>query len=82
MPKILYPTDWTLASKGIFFVDWGQQPSIDFYDFDLQRVTRKIPLDKKPNMWGGLSLSADETWLAYSQVNQVGSDLMLVDGFR
>lgn len=82
MPKVVYPTDWTLGSKGIFFVDWGQKPSIDFYEFGSARVTRKIPLDRQPNMWGGLALSPDETWLAYSQENQSGSDLMLVEGFK
>jgi Tol biopolymer transport system component/DNA-binding winged helix-turn-helix (wHTH) protein len=82
MPKVVYPTDWTLGSKGIFFVDWGQKPSIDFYDFGLQRVTRKVSLDRQPDSWGGLSLSADETWLAYTQMSQNGSDLMLVEGFR
>jgi len=82
MPRVVYPTDWTLGSKGIYFVDWGQKPSIDFYDFGSRRVTRKIPLDKQPSMWGGLALSPDETWLAYSQANHAGSDLMLVEGFR
>jgi Tol biopolymer transport system component/DNA-binding winged helix-turn-helix (wHTH) protein len=82
MPKILYPMDWTLGSKGIFFVDWSQRPRIDFFDLASQRVTLKIPLDGRPEIWGGLALSPDETWLAYSQVNQTGSDLMLVEGFR
>ncbi|HEX5234747.1 MAG TPA: hypothetical protein VFW25_05390 [Silvibacterium sp.] len=82
MPKIHYPTDWALASKGIFFVDWGQKPSIDFFDFGKQRVTRKIALDKQPLMWGGLALSADESWIAYTQVDYGNSGLMLVEGFR
>ena len=82
MPKIVYPTDWTLGSKGIFFIDWGSRSSIDFYDFASQRVTRKIPLDKQPDMWGGLALSPDETWLAYPQLHEANSDLMLVEGFR
>jgi Tol biopolymer transport system component/DNA-binding winged helix-turn-helix (wHTH) protein len=82
MPRIVYPTDWTLGSKGIYFIDWGPKSSIDFFDFASERVTRKIPLDKQPIMWGGLSLSADESWLMYSQTKQTGSDLMLVEGFR
>jgi Tol biopolymer transport system component len=82
MPRIVYPTDWTLGSKGIYFIDWGPKSSIDFFDFVSERVTRKIPLDKQPIMWGGLSLSADESWLMYSQLKQTGSDLMLVEGFR
>jgi hypothetical protein len=41
-----------------------------------------IPLDKQPTLWGGLSLSLDETWPAYCQVDVASSDLMLVEGFR
>jgi Tol biopolymer transport system component len=82
IPKLGCANDWVLTSRGIYFVDFGKQPGIDFFDFSSHRVTKKIPLDKQPFWWGGLSLSPDETWLAYSQVDQVGSDLMLVDGFR
>lgn len=81
MPAVL-ATDWALGSKGIYFLHRGSNPAIDFFDFSLKRVTRKIPLDKQPGDWGVLALSPDETWLAYSQVSQSGSDLMLVEGFR
>jgi Tol biopolymer transport system component/DNA-binding winged helix-turn-helix (wHTH) protein len=82
MPKLGIGSDWVLSSKGIFFVDFGQQPGIDFFDFSLHRVTKRIPLDKQPTLWGGLSLSPDETWIAYSQVDVASSHLMLVEGFR
>jgi hypothetical protein len=82
MSRILYPTDWTLGLKGIYFIHWGPKSSIEFFDFAPERVTRKIPLDKQPVMWGGLSLSADENWLMYSQLKETGSDLMLVEGFQ
>jgi len=35
----------------------------------------------KPTDWG-LSVSPDEHWLLYTQVDQSGSDLMLVESFR
>jgi Tol biopolymer transport system component len=82
MPKLGCGNDWVLGSKGIFFSDFGQQPGIDFFDFSTHRVTRKIPLGKPPDWWGGLSLAPDETWLAFSQADQTSSDLMLVEGFR
>jgi hypothetical protein len=82
MSRILYPTDWTLGLKGIYFIHWGPKSSIEFFDFAPERVTRKIPLDKQPVMWGGLSLSADENWFMYSQLKETGSDLMLVEGFQ
>ena len=82
MPKLGCGNDWVLSSKGIFFVDFGQQPGIDFFDFSSHRVTKKILLNKQPAYWGGLSLSPDESWLTYSQTDEAGSDLMLVEGFR
>jgi hypothetical protein len=82
MPKLGIGNDWMLSSKGIFFVDFGQQPGVDFFDFSSHRVTKRIPLDKQPTWWGGLSVSPDETWLAYSQIDNIGSNLMLVEGFR
>ena len=82
MPKLGIGRDWVLGSKGIFFVDFGQQPGIDFFDFSSHRVTKRIPLDKQPTLWGGLSLSPDEMWIAYSQVDVASSVLMLVEGFR
>jgi len=82
MPMMENGNDWVLGSKGIFFVVRTPAPGIDFYDFSSHRVTRKISLDRHPSDWGGLSLSPDETWLAYSQVDEVASHLMLVEGFR
>ena len=57
MPKLGCGNDWVLSSKGIFFVDFGQQPGIDFFDFSSHRVTKKILLNKQPAYWGGLSLA-------------------------
>ncbi len=82
MPMMQNGNDWVLSSKGIFFVVRTPEPGIDFYDFSSQRVTRKISFDRRPSDWGGLSLSPDETWLAFSQVDEVSSHLMLVEGFR
>jgi hypothetical protein len=72
-----------VGSKGIFFVDRSSaQPSIDFFEFASERVTKRIPLPRQPEFWGGLALAPDESWLAYAQIDQSASDLMLAEGFR
>jgi Tol biopolymer transport system component/DNA-binding winged helix-turn-helix (wHTH) protein len=83
MPRVGVPTEWVVGSKGIFFIDRSSaQPSIDFFEFASARVTKRIPLPREPAFWGGLALAPDETWLAYAQIDQSASDLMLAEGFH
>lgn len=83
MPRVSVAPDWVLGSKGIFFINRSSaQPSIDFFEFASARVTKRIPLPRQPEFWGGLALSPDESWLAYAQVDQSASDLMLAEGFH
>lgn len=83
MPPVDSATDWVVASKGIYFVDSAAKPAtINFYSFASHSVTRRMPLPKPPNFWGGLALSPDESWLAYAQVDRNDSDLMLAEPFR
>jgi Tol biopolymer transport system component len=83
MPRVSLPTEWVVGSKGIFFINRSSaQPSIDFFEFASARVTKRIPLSREPAFWGGLALAPDETWLAYAQIDQSASDLMLAEGFH
>ena len=83
MPNVGFPTDWVVGSKGIFYADSASIPAaIAFYEFSSGRVTRRFPIEKQFEIWGGLALSADETWLAYSESDTRGSDLMLADGVQ
>jgi hypothetical protein len=83
MPNVGYPTDWVVRSKGIFYIDPTPTPAaIAFYEFSSARVTRRGPIEKQSEICGGLAVSPDETWVAYSQSDTLGSDLMLVDGFH
>jgi hypothetical protein len=63
-------------------VQQSKKPSIDFFEFVSARVTKRIPLTRVPALWGGLALAPDETWLAYAQIDQSASDLMLAEGFH
>ena len=49
---------------------------------DLSTGKSKTILTIEKAVFLGLTLSPDEHWLLYSQVDQRGSDLMLVDNFR
>ena len=62
MPNVGYPTDWVAGSKGIFYADSASTPAaIAFYEFSSARVTRRFPIEKQFEIWGGLALLPDET---------------------
>ena len=83
MPNVGYPTGWVVGSKGIFYTDGASTPAaVAFYEFSSARVTRRFPIEKQFELWGGLALSPDETWIAYSESDTRGSDLMLADGVQ
>jgi len=83
MPNVRDATAWALARDGIFFLDRRAQPvTINFFEFSTKRIRQIATLNKPPTEWGGLSLSPDGNWLVYSQVDNIPSDIMLVDHFR
>jgi eukaryotic-like serine/threonine-protein kinase len=62
MPNIGDTTDWVVGSKGIFYIDRTSTPAaVAFYEFSSARVTRRFPIEKQFEHWGGLALSPDET---------------------
>ena len=84
MPKLQAPTEWVLTAIGLYFINVNKKPSasIDFFENASAKITRSISLERPPAYFGGLSLSPDGTWLAYSQIDGETSDLMLAEGFR
>jgi hypothetical protein len=73
---------FAVSGKGIYFVD--SQPdgtsAVQFHSFATRKVTT-ISVIHRPVSWG-LSVSPDERYVLYSQVDQSGNDLMLVENFR
>lgn len=70
---------------GICYVPYkpSLQPSILFLDFATGR-TRVVQTLEKPvlRVWPGFSVSPGGRWIAYTQIDSVISDLMLVENFR
>jgi Tol biopolymer transport system component/DNA-binding winged helix-turn-helix (wHTH) protein len=73
---------WTVVEKGIYFAtaEDPANPSIEFYSFDTSKVTQVAALSKPFSY--SLSVSPDGRWLLYTQVDQSGSDIMLMENFR
>ena len=75
--------NFTVVQRGIYFIP--EQPadvssSIQFLDF-AKGTVRTITRIEKP-LGLGLSVSPDERYILYTQREQAGSDLMLVENFR
>ncbi len=76
---------WTVAERGIYFATANvpSQPVLEFYSFATVRVTQIATLDKPLSRSApGLTISPDGRWLLFTQMDQSGSDIMLVENFR
>jgi Tol biopolymer transport system component/DNA-binding winged helix-turn-helix (wHTH) protein len=73
---------WTVVEKGIYFATAEDlaQPLIEFYSFATRKVTQVAALPKPFSY--SLSVSPDGRWLLYTQRDQSGSDIMLMENFR
>ena len=77
------PGNFVVANRGIYFVAAGQSPeqtSIDFVESGTARRTTIVKLGKM--WWYGAALSPDERTMLFATIDSLGSNLMLVDGFR
>ncbi len=83
MPLLKDGALWTVVPGGIYFVPTDAPHSICYFDFATQRVRRITAVDRDfSSRNGGLSVSPDGRWILYSQMDNVNSDIMLVEHFR
>jgi Tol biopolymer transport system component/DNA-binding winged helix-turn-helix (wHTH) protein len=82
MPLLKDAALWTVVPGGIYFVPADAPHSICYFDFSIRQVRRIMDVDRDfSSMNGGLSVSPDGHWILYSQMDDVNSDIMLVDHF-
>jgi serine/threonine protein kinase/dipeptidyl aminopeptidase/acylaminoacyl peptidase len=76
--------DFLVSSSGIYFIDGDPpRPGIHFLDFASGRTKRVADIPGRPEIWGGgLALSPDGRSLLFSQLDEIASDIMLIEGFR
>ena len=83
MPALLDASLWTVVENGIYFVPATERNSICFFDFASRRVRRVTEVARDfSSVNGGLSVSADGRWILYSQIDEINSDIVLVDHFH
>ncbi len=74
---------WRVGEKGIYFLDWdATPPEIDFFDFVTRHVKQIATVDRAKGIWGGFAVSPDGRWMLFARVDQIDSEIMLVENFR
>ena len=72
-----------IVDEGIHFIPKPDSPgrySIQFSNFPTKRIRSLTTIERPAFLY--LSVSPDGRWILYTQVDQEGSDLMLVENFR
>jgi Tol biopolymer transport system component len=83
--ELVKSIDWfgfAPAKKAIYFEQLNNDgsTSVQFLNLATGKVGTIITVHRL--LWGGLSISPDERYLLYSQFDQRGSDLMLIENFH
>jgi len=76
---------WAVADRGIYFINPEATPraAIEFFSFAARRITRIALLEKEPAKFSpNLALSPDGRSILYTQLDQSGNDIMLVENFH
>jgi Tol biopolymer transport system component/DNA-binding winged helix-turn-helix (wHTH) protein len=76
---------WAVTEKGIYFAtaSIASQPVIEFFNFATHKITPVATLDKPISRSDpGITISPDRRWLLFAQMDQSGSDIMLVENFH
>jgi Tol biopolymer transport system component len=86
-PSLAPQGGYEITERGVYYLlaaaEGGR--AVHFYDFAARssRLVATLPADKTPFRGaGGFSVSPDGRYLLYTQVDQRGSDLVLVENFR
>lgn len=80
-----YSRLWCLTTNGIYFAELNstEQTSFKFYQFENQLTSTAAVLAKRlPQGLSGIAISPNGKRLLFPQINQQGSDIMLMRGFR
>jgi Tol biopolymer transport system component len=82
-----YSLNLAIVDTGLYFVperDAAASSTIQFLNFATNQVRTVANFDKPLNMGleGGLAVSPNRRWLLYTQFDQPGSELMLVENFQ
>ena len=77
--------NWTVGPDGIYFLtvpDEKGHADLSVYEFATGKTRKIIRLDDRRMPGGPLAVSPDGRTILYTQLDETGSDLMLVENFH
>jgi len=80
MPKLSEQSQWVVAKEGIYFTSQDRPRAVCFYDFATRQAHEVFTAEN--DLHEGMSLSPDGRYLLYSQINESGASIMLVNDFH
>ncbi|MGH9938211.1 MAG: protein kinase domain-containing protein, partial [Blastocatellia bacterium] len=79
--RVVYMRNWALVNQGVYFA--SSESVIEFFNLGAGKATPVTTSEKRLTRGvPGLSVSPDRKWMLYAQVEQQGSDIMLMENFR
>jgi Tol biopolymer transport system component len=76
---------WAVVENGIYFADQPplEKPEIFFYAFAGKRVRSVHAVDRAVRVAdSAFAVSPDRRWVLYSQIDESGSDILMMDHYR
>jgi eukaryotic-like serine/threonine-protein kinase len=74
---------WAVLSQGICLMHATSSPTLDFYDFATQHLKHLGAIDLgRAQGEHGFAVSPDGKWVLYTRLDQLDSDIMLVENFE
>jgi len=76
---------WRVLENTICFLDWNATPpDIELFNFNTRQLKRITTVDRAKGGAGGgnLAVSPDGQWIIFARMDQIDSEIMLVEDFR
>ena len=79
--RVIHMRNWALSNQGVYFA--SSESAIEFFNFAAGKATPVATAEKRLTRGvPGLTVSADGKWMLFTQIEQQGSDIMLMENFR
>lgn len=78
---------WALSRKAVYLFNFNHNepeagPSIDFFSLATRKTSKVVSLNKNMAYRPGLTVSPDDRWVLYTQVDYRRRDIWVVENFR